>query len=218
MMRIAVAIGSVWLLSACSTGSSETAPTADISRILKVKAAFGPEFKVTEAPKNGVDPKKLTMPKLPPGLRFDPSECSSFVIPEELPAGLQVNMAGLRAEGDGNRFIVEAVQTSQRLPFNEPPGNCKKVAFQGGRVHGLKEVVEVPHIDGTKTLGVRYVIQTVVQGKPLSGEQYSYTSQFGDYQVLVTANPLVKTGQPATPIDTARARDLLVKSVAAIKD
>jgi hypothetical protein len=103
------------------------------------------------------------------------------------------------------------------VPFREPGHNCKKVAFQGGRVRGLIEVVDVPQIDGTQTLGVHRVLQTVVQGKPRSGELYNYSAHFGDYQVIVTANPIVVQGQPAKPVDTKQARDLLVKSVAAIR-
>jgi hypothetical protein len=64
---------------------------------------------------------------------------------------------------------------------------------------------------------VHRVIQTVVQGKPRSGELYNYTAHFGDYQVIVTANPVLVAGQPSPPVDTKRARDLLVKSVAATK-
>jgi hypothetical protein len=217
MMRMAVAIGSVCLVAACSHGSSETAPTADIAKISQVKSAFGPEYKVKETPKTAIDPKVLSTHKLPPGLKFHPPNCASTVIPEDMPPGLQGNMAAVSAEGNGNRFIVMAVQTSAPLPFNEPGRNCRKVAFEGGPVRGIKEVVDVPQIEGTRTLGVRTVIQTVVQGKPRSGELYNYTANFGDYQVIVTASPLLQPGQPATPIDTNRARDLLVKSVAAIK-
>ena len=214
---MAVAIGSVCLVAACSHGSSETAPTADIAKISQVKSAFGPEYKVKETPKTAIDPKVLSTHKLPPGLKFHPPNCASTVIPEDMPPGLQGNMAAVSAEGNGNRFIVMAVQTSAPLPFNEPGRNCRKVAFEGGPVRGIKEVVDVPQIEGTRTLGVRTVIQTVVQGKPRSGELYNYTANFGDYQVIVTASPLLQPGQPATPIDTNRARDLLVKSVAAIK-
>ena len=110
-----------------------------------------------------------------------------------------------------------AVQTNEPVPFNEPGRNCKKVAFQGGRVRGLIEVVEAPQIDGTRTLGVHRVLQTVVQGRPRSGELYNYSAHFGDYQVIVTANPVLLPDQPATPVDTDRARDLLVKSVAAVR-
>jgi hypothetical protein len=216
MMRMAVAIGSVCLLAACSH-PAEAPPSADISKISQVKSDFGPSYKVKETAKTGIDPKILSTHKLPPGLTFDPPDCSSFVIGEEMPAGLQGNMAAVAAEGDGGRFITMAVQTSQPVPFAEPGHNCQKVAFQGGRMRGLIEVVEVPQIDGAKTLGVHRIVQTVVQGKPRSGELYNYSAHFGDYQVIVTANPIVVPGQPTKPVDTKQARDLLVKSVAAIR-
>jgi hypothetical protein len=91
------------------------------------------------------------------------------------------------------------------------------VAFEGGRMRGLIEAVDVPQIDGTRTQGVHRVLQTVVQGKPRSGELYNYSAHFGDYQVIITANPLPQPGKPPTPIDTNKARDLLVKSVAAVR-
>jgi Domain of unknown function (DUF5642) len=216
MMRIAVAIGSVCLLAACSH-PSEAPPSADITKIAQVKSDFGPGYKVKETAKSGIDPKVLSTHKLPPGLTFDPPDCASFVVGEDMPAGLQGNMAAVAAEGAGGRFITIAMQTSQPMPFKEPGRNCKKVAFQGGRVRGLIEVVDVPLIDGAQTLGVHRVLQTVVQGKPRSGELYNYSAHFGDYQVIVTANPVVVQGQPATPVDTKQARDLLVKSVAAIR-
>jgi hypothetical protein len=218
MMRIAVAIGSACLLAACSShGSSETAPSADITKISQVKSDFGPEFKVKDVPKTAIDPKVLSTHKLPPGLKFDPPDCSSFVVGEDMPPGLQGNMAAVAAEGDGNRFIAMAVQTSEAVPFNDPGRNCQKVGFEGGRVRGLIEVVEAPKIQGTRTLGVHRVLQTTVNGKPRSGELYNYTAHFGDYQVIITANPVLQPGQSAAPIDTTRARDLLVKSVAAIR-
>src|ERR1700744_1035655 len=198
MMRIAVAIGSVWLLAACSH-PSEAPPSADIAKIAQVKSDFGPGYKVKETAKTGIDPKVLSTHKLPPGLTFDPPDCSSFVVGEDMPSGLQGNMAAVAAEGDGGRFITMAVQTSEPVPFKEPGHNCQKVAFQGGRVRGLIEVVEVPQIDGTQTLGVHRVLQTVVQGKPRSGELYNYSAHFGDYQVLVTANPMAVQGQPPKP-------------------
>jgi hypothetical protein len=217
MMRIAVAIGSACVLAACSSHSSDNAPSADITKISQVDSSFGPGYKVKDVPKTGIDPKVLSTHKLPPGLSFDPPDCSSFVVGEDMPAGLQGNMAAVAAEGAGNRFIAMAVQTSQPVPFNEPARNCQKVAFQGGRMRGLIEVVPAPHIDGARTLGVHRVLQTVVEGKPRSGEIYNYTAHFGDYQVIITANPLLQQGKPVSPVDTNRARDLLVKSVAAIR-
>ena len=59
MMRIAVAIGSVCLLAACSHGPSEAPPSADITKIAQVKSDFGPGYKVKETAKTGIDPKVL---------------------------------------------------------------------------------------------------------------------------------------------------------------
>jgi hypothetical protein len=218
MMRIAVAIGSACLLAACSShGSSENAPSADITKISQVDSSFGPGYKVKDVPKTGIDPKVLSTHKLPPGLTFDPPDCSSFVVGQDMPPGLQGNMAAVAAEGAGNRFIAIAMQTSEPVPFNDPGRNCRKVAFQGGRVRGLIEVVDAPHIEGTRTLGVHRFLQTVVNGKPRAGELYNYSAHFGDYQVIITVNPLLQPDQPAAPVDTNRARDLLVKSVAAVR-
>ncbi|MGB6206945.1 DUF5642 family protein [Mycobacterium sp.] len=217
MMRIAVAIGCACLLAACSHGSSDNAASADITKISQVDSSFGPGYKVKDVPKTGIDPKVLSTHKLPPGLTFDPPDCSSFVIGEDMPPGLQGNMAAVAAEGAGNRFIAMAVQTSEPVPFNEPARNCRKVAFQGGQMRGLIEVVDAPQIEGTRTLGVHRILQTVVSGKPRSGELYNYSAHFGDYQVIITANPLLQQGKPVTPVDTNRARDLLVKSVAAVR-
>jgi hypothetical protein len=218
MMRIAVAIGSVCVLAACSHGSPEAPPSADITKIKQVKSDFGPGYKIKDTAKTGIDPKMLTTHKLPPGLTFAPPDCASFVVGEDMPSGLQGNMAAVAAEGAGGRYIAMALQTSSPLPFTEPSQNCKKVIFQGGRVRGLIEVVDTPQIEGTQTLGVHRVLQTVVQGKPRSGELYSYVARFGDYQVMVTASPMLVEGQPPSPVDTKQARDLLVKSVAAIKN
>jgi hypothetical protein len=217
MMRIAVAIGSVCLLAACSSHGSDIAPSADITKISQVDSSFGPGYKVKDVPKTEIDPKVLSTHKLPPGLTFDPPDCSSFVIGADMPPGLQGNMAAVAAEGAGNRFIAMAVQTSEPMPFNEPGRNCRKVAFQGGQMRGLIEVVDAPHIEGTRTLGVHRVLQTVVDGKPRSGELYNYSAHFGDYQVIITANSLLQQGKPVAPVDTNRARDLLVKSVAAVR-
>ena len=206
------------MLAACSShGSSDNAPSADITKISQVKSDFGPEFKVKDVPKTGIDPKVLATHRLPPGLKFDPPDCSSFVVGQDMPPGLQGNMAAVSAEGDGNRFIAMAVQTSAPVPFEDPSRNCRKVAFEGGRMRGLIEAVDAPQIDGARTQGVHRVLQTVVQGKPRSGELYNYSAHFGDYQVIITANPMLQPGKPAAAIDTNKARDLLVKSVAAIR-
>ncbi len=134
-----------------------------------------------------------------------------------MPPDLQGNMAAVSAEGNGNRFVVIAVETSKALPFNDPGKDCAKIAFSGAQVRGGIEVVDVPHIDGAQTLGVHRVLQAVTPGGARTGELYDYSAQFGDYQVIVVANPLVVPDQPVVPVDTQRARDLLVKAVKAVR-
>lgn len=216
MMRAVFAISCACLLAACGSGGSTDA-SANIVKVSDVKSSFGPDFKIKDIPKTGIDPKLLSSHKLPEGLKFEPADCAKFVVGQDMPQGLQGNMAAEAAEGNGNRFIVIAVQTSQAVPFNDPGRNCKQVGFEGRGVRGLVEVVDAPQIDGTRTLGVHRVVQTEIRAQPRSGEVYNYTAHFGDYQVIVTANSLVLPDKPATPVDTGKARDLLVKAVAAVR-
>ena len=74
-----------------------------------------------------------------------------------------------------------------------------------------------PRIDGAQTLGVHRVLQTVINGQPRTGEVYNYSAHFGDYQVIVTANPLVVPDKPVAPVNTQRAGELLVAGVNAIR-
>jgi hypothetical protein len=97
-------------------GCAASGPAADISRIVEVKSSFGPQFSVTEVPPTGIDPKFLTGQKLPDGLKFTPAGCAEFATGQLVPTGTEGNMAAVSAEGEGNRFIVIAVQTNEPVP------------------------------------------------------------------------------------------------------
>ncbi|WP_176707051.1 DUF5642 family protein [Mycobacterium malmoense] len=209
-------VAAVGVLAGCSSGAGESAKV-DIKKVSDVKSSFGPDFKVTDIGERGIDPKVLSGRKLPEGLTFDPAHCAKSAMGPEMPPDLQGNMAAVSAEGKGNRFVVIAVETSKALPLNDPGKDCAKVAFSGPQLRGGIEVVDAPQIDGTHTLGVHRVLQALVAGGPRTGELYDYSAQFGDYQVIVTANPLVIPGQPVAPVDTQRARDLLVSAVKAVR-
>lgn len=200
-------------LAACGSGAA----TADIAGITDLKSSFGPQFAVTEVAPTGIDPRFLTGQKLPDGLTFEPADCAQFAAGQLVPTGTQGNMAAVSAEGEGNRFIVIAVQTNDAVPVIEPGPDCRKVAFGGGVVRGTVEAVEVPTIDGTKTIGVHRVLQTVADGKTRTGEVFNYSAHFGDYQVIVSANPLVLQDKPTVPVNTQRARDLLIAGVNAVR-
>ena len=196
---------------------SKAGPSADIAKIADLKSSFGRQFAVSEIPPTGIDRKFLTGQKLPEGLKFQPANCAPFASGQLVPAGTEGNMSAVSAEGEGNRFIVIAVQTNEPVPVAQPGDKCRKVTFDGGMVRGTVEAVEVPKIDGATTIGVHRVVQTMVDGKPRTGEVFNYSAHFGDYQVIVSANPLVLPDKPMVPVNTQRARDLLIAGVNAIR-
>ena len=215
-LRAVLTIGCVCLLAACHSSPAEV--SADIGNVVDLKSSFGPEFQAKAIARTGIDPKLLAGTALPPGLTFDPADCSKFAVSQQLPQGVQGNMAAVAAEGQGNRFIAIALETSEPVPVNEPGRTCRRIGFFGDQMRGLIETIDAPHIDGVKTLGVHRVIEAVAGGKSRVGELYNYSAFFGPYQVLVTANPLVQPGKPVAPVDIARARDLLVAAVEAIRN
>jgi hypothetical protein len=217
MLKVVFATATVCVLAGCSSGSDAASTNADIARVAQVKSSFGPEFKVADINERAIDPKLLSARKLPEGLTFDPANCAKAAVGPDMPPDLQGNMAAVSAEGNGDRYVVIAVETSKPVPVNDPGKDCTKIAFSGAQVRGGLEVIDAPHIDGAHTQGVHRVLQAVVAGGPRTGELYDYSAQFGDYQVIVTANPLVVPDQPVAKVDTQRARDLLVKAVAAIR-
>ncbi|VEG39015.1 Conserved exported protein of uncharacterised function [Mycolicibacterium flavescens] len=213
-----VAVASAAALTACGNGQpSDDLSHADIGRVKDVRTSFGPGFKVTDVGPTGIDPRLLARQELPEGVKFEPSDCASFANQQMVPAGAKGNMAATTAEGDGNRFITIAVETSETASVNAPAENCRKVGFAGGAMRGLVEVVEAPQIEGAQTLGTHRVVQTTVDGKPRTGELYNYLASFGPFLVIVTANPLVLPDKPVAKVDTQRARDLLVAAVNAVR-
>lgn len=219
MLKAVLALGSACWLAGCAWGAhgSDGAVVASIAQVADVRSSFGPEFQITNIAPRAIDPNMLAARKLPEGLKFQPVNCAALATGPAVPPGLQGNMAAVSAEGDGNRFVTVAVETSKPLPFNEPGPDCMKVGFAGGPVRGAIEVVDAPKIDGARTWGVHRVLQTVVDGTPRIGELYDYSARFGGYQVIVIANPLVLPGKPVVAVDAARARDLLVKAVTAVR-
>ena len=217
MLKVVLAIASVCVLAGCSSSTDPSSAKADISKVAGVTSSFGPEYKVTDTSERAIDPKLLSARKLPDGLTFDPANCAKVAAGPEMPPNLQGNMAAVSAEDNGDRYVVIAVETSKEVPIQDPGKDCSKVAFSGPQLRGGIEIIEAPHIDGARTQGLHRVLQAVYSGGAHTGELYDYSAQFGDYQVIVVANPLVIPGQPVAKVDTQRARDLLVKAVAAVR-
>ena len=214
--RVVLVVACAGVLVACASGGSAQS-SSNIANVANVKTTFGSQYHVSTVGPSGIDPRLLAPQALPPGMRFEPADCAKLATGQVLPPDLKGNMAATTAEGEGNRFIAIAVETSQPVPLNDPGQACQRVGFAGGAVRGLVEVVEAPQIDGVRTLGTHRVLQTLVDGKPGTGELYNYVAGFGNFQVIVTANPLVLPDKPVAPVNTQRARDLLTAAVAAVK-
>jgi hypothetical protein len=214
-----LAAACVGLISACGGGggaSQTPSPTqhVDLAKVFAVKSAFGPNFKVNTTGPSGIDPLLLQPPNLPAGVVFDPGHCAKYATGETLPQGLNGNMAAVLAEGEGNRFITIAVETSQRVPFESAAAdNCQQVTFTGPGMHGVVDVVDAPRIEGAQTQGIHRQLATSAG----SGELYNYVANLDNYLVIVTANPLVAPNQPVVPVNTQRARDLLTAAVNALR-
>jgi Domain of unknown function (DUF5642) len=218
-LRAVLGVACVGALAAC--GSAESAEPdlshADIANIKSLRQDFPAPFKVTDIAPTAIDPRIVEPQKLPAQIKFEPADCAKFANQQVLPAGVKGNMAALTAEGDGNRFIVIAVETSEKIPVNGPPENCQKVGFTGPGVRGLIEVADAPKIDGVETQASHRVVQTTVGGKPRTGELYNYVARMGSLLVIVTANPLVIPDKPVAAVDTKRAGELLSAGVSAVK-
>ncbi|MBV5244249.1 MULTISPECIES: DUF5642 family protein [Mycolicibacterium] len=207
----------VGLSTACNAAPAEDFSKADIARVAEVKSGFAPSYTVNTVGPAAIDPRFLTAQKLPPGLTFDPQDCAKSATENTVPEGVKGNMAATTAEGDGVRYIVIAVETSEAVPVNTPSDQCRKVTFTGAGMRGLVEVVEAPAVDGVTTVGTHRVLQTVTEEGPRTGELYNYVATFGNFIVIVTANPLVVADKPVARIDTQRARDLVTQAVGLVK-
>lgn len=215
--RVIAAVVCVGLSAACNAAQPEDLSTADISRVAELKSSFAAPFTVKTVGPAAIDPRLLAAQKLPLGLTFDPADCGKSAGEQALPDGVKGNMAATTAEGDGVRYMAIAVETSEPVPVNTPTEQCRTVTFTGAGIGGLVEVVESPQIEGVTIVGTRRVLQTITAEGPRTGELYNYVAHFGNFIVIVTANPLVVADRSVVQIDTQRARDLLTQTVQLVK-
>lgn len=208
----------VVLLSGCRAKPPTDAPASttpakvDIAKVQSVQSTFAPPYVVRTIPTTAIDPKLLAPLQFQQGLTWDPADCAQYAW--TLPAGLHGNIASLTAEGEGNRFIAMAIETSQPVEFNrDSVDRCGHVTFTAPDMRGVVDVVDAPKIDGAQTVGKHRQLKTAAA----SGELYTYVAYLGDYLVVVTANPLPAPGQPVPTVNVKRAQQLLVDAVAAVR-
>lgn len=189
----------------------------DISKIISVKSTFGPDYKVVTSGPTGIDPRLLSRPALSPDMTIDPAECSKYATGQMLPSGLTGSMATVSAEGDNNRFLAVAVQTSQQVPYEPISDRCKHIEFSGRSVKGSIDVIDAPHIAAAQTLAIHRVLEAKLGGQDRSGELYNFTAYLGNGVVLVAASPLAMPNGSPVAVDVVKARQLLSDSVAAVR-
>ncbi|OBK74143.1 hypothetical protein A5651_11660 [Mycobacterium sp. 1274761.0] len=210
----------MWVVTtAWSTACSNTMQNQhiDISGIFAVKSTFGPEYKVVTNGPTGIDPRLFAPQKLPANMTIDPAECSKYAQGQTLPSGLTGRMATVTAEGDNNRFVAVAVQTSAQVPYESISHACNHIAFTGQSVRGAIDVVDAPHILGAETLAIHRTLEATLGGLDRSGELYNYTAYLGNSVVLVVVNPVKVPNGPPAVVDVEKARRLLSDSVAAVR-
>jgi Domain of unknown function (DUF5642) len=214
-----VLLGVVCAAGLLLVGCSDSAKNRriDISKVFAVRSSFGPQFNVVTSGPTGIDPRLLAPPKFAGDMTFDPADCAKYAAGQTLPPGLTGKMAELSAEGDNNRFVVIAVETSQPVPYEAVSDHCKHIAFTGRSVKGVIDVIGAPRIDAARTLGTHRVLGATVAGQARSSELYNYTAYLGNHLVLVAAIPVLIANQPAAPVNVDRARRLLTDSVAAVR-
>lgn len=214
--KLILAVACATLVAGCN---AERVPQKiDIGRLQSVKSTFGADYKVVSTGPTGINPRLLGPQAVPPGVTFDPAECAKYASGQTLPPGLRGNMAAVSAEGEGNRFIAIALETSERVPFDSATTDkCRHVTFTGGAVHGVVDVVDAPHIDRAQTLGLHRVLEATINGNVRSGELYSYAAYLGNCLVLTTANPLIVPNQPVGSVNVQRAQKLFTDAVAAVR-
>jgi hypothetical protein len=204
------------VLVAC--GHTHFVKKLNIANVFAVRSTFGPDFSVHTAGPTRIDSKQLSQQPLPSGLTFDPPDCRGYASGQTLPSGLTGDMAALSADGEGNRFIAIAVETSQPVSLDPTiTQKCQHVTFSGENVKGTADIVDPPKIHDAQTIGTHRTLQTTLATVAQSGEIYDYVAYLGNYLVMVTANPLMIPNKPAAPVNIDRAQTLLTDAVAAIR-
>lgn len=213
-----VSVICVGLLAAC--GTRQSAHPTDVTNVFAVKSTFGPEYRVSTKGPSDITPNMTGEQKLPPGVTFDPPDCEKLATGQRLPSGTQGKTAAVSAEGNGNRFVAIAVNSTKPLPFdNSIADKCKQVTFKTdkGNLNGTIDVVDAPKINGAQTTGRHRQIQITARGKERTNELYNYVAYFGDNVVMVDASPVLRRDQTPEPIDTDRAQQMLADAVAALR-
>lgn len=216
-MMLAVLCGATLVGSPACSDTLVRNGNININRIFSLKSTFGPQYKVVTSGPTGIDPRLLAPPPLSPDMTFDPAECSKYAKGQMLPRGLAGSMATVSAEGDNNRLLAVAVQTSQQVSYEPISDSCRHIEFSGRSVRGSIDVIDAPHIAVARTLAIHRMLEATFGGRGRFGELFNYTAYLGNGLVLVAATPLAMPNGSYAAVDVGKARRLLTDSVAAVR-
>lgn len=202
------------------TGCGGAHKPLDTTKLFNIESSLGPDFKTKTKGPNEIDPKMLGPQKMPPGVTFDPVDCSEFAAANgRPPKGIRGKMSVVSAVGDGNQITAVALQADKDIEYDAATADkCKHVSFSAGKLTGYLDEVDAPQIDHATTVGSHSELEvTGDQGQQSSRESYTFSAYLGDAMVQVTASPVAMRGQPAPMVDADRARQLLTDAVAALR-
>ena len=129
----------------------------------------------------------------------------------------QGNMAATTAEGEGNRFIAIAVETSEAVSVNDPDRTVRRSVSPAARCVAWPRSSRRRRSTACRRWAPIGCCRRRSTASHAPAELYNYVASFGTFLVIVTANPLVLPDKPVEQVDTQRARDLLTAAVAAVK-
>ena len=191
-----------------------------IGNVLSVSSTFPqPPFTVKTLGPGGVDPKILgSGQQMPPGITFEPAECDKYAKGQILPPELKGNMAAVIAEGEGDRYIAIALDTSEAVTLDTAMmDKCRHVTFKVASMDGTVDIIESPQFEGAQTLATRRVLSANVGGNTRSGEIYTFVAYLGKSLVMVTGNQAATANQQLAPVNLDRTKKLFTDSVAAVR-
>lgn len=228
MRRFLVAVLAVSLTAGCGRSEQPAQPAPRSDRPGSVTASLAPLLRVdpvrikrvrAELPAGYevADTAGVSTPLTYWGLRSDaraePPQCATLVGPADGHPS-----PGLSASGDGGQLYVGIAGAESASISFDPVliGECGQWSMSAGHAYASVTLTEAPAIDGVPTLGMSTVIRTAVEsGARTDSTAHTFTASPDGYFVFVTL--IVDPGSPNPPLPAEFAAELLVKTVAAVR-
>jgi hypothetical protein len=142
-----------------------------------------------------------------------PPHCAALADPAPNDPGAR----GYSASGAGGTIYVVVAVPAQPPPDDTVIGECPSWTMTFAHTTGDVAVSDAPRIDGVRTLAMTVTTRTVVEsGTETDGQAATAQAYLDDHVVFVTL--ITDPGSPHPPLDSRSVGDLLVATVAALRD